>query len=151
MLPKRLSSTTFSRILVSFTIVLFSGSLFAQTIESRLVVTGLPSKKGELFIGWFNSTETFRKPALAIYKKKIAMNGESTITILFPGLPAGRYAIALFLDENGNGKIDKNFMGIPTEYYGISNNVYPLTRAANFEEAKFTLERPNQVISIKVN
>jgi uncharacterized protein (DUF2141 family) len=148
---KSTSIIILSKILVSLTIIFSCGSLTAQTIESRLVVTGLPSKKGELFIGWFNSTETFRKPAQAVFKKKLAMNGESTITILFPGLPVGKYAIALFLDENGNGKIDKNFLGIPTEFYGISNNVYPATRAANFEEAKFVLEKPNQVIRIKVN
>lgn len=141
-----------TKIIISSFFILFLGiQLSAQTIESRLVVTGLPPKKGELLIGWFNSADTFRKPALAVYKKKIAMNGESTITILFPGLPSGKYAIALFLDENGNGKIDKNFLGIPTEFYGISNNVYPVTRAANFEEAKFVLDKPNQVINIKMN
>ena len=37
-------------------------------------------------------------------------------------LPEGVYAIALFVDANKNLKIDKNFLGIPKEQFGFSNN-----------------------------
>jgi uncharacterized protein (DUF2141 family) len=39
---------------------------------------------------------------------------------------------------------------MPIEKYGVSNNVYPMTRAATYEEAKFNLRNQNQVISIRM-
>jgi uncharacterized protein (DUF2141 family) len=52
-------------------------------------------------------------------------------------LPHGEYAIAVFVDLNGNGKMDKNFLGIPKEQYGFSNNVMGRMAAPSFEQAKF--------------
>ena len=43
--------------------------------------------------------------------------------VVLTNLDPGRYAIILFHDENGNGKLDKNALGVPTEPYGFSNNV----------------------------
>jgi hypothetical protein len=39
-----------------------------------------------------------------------------------------------FHDENGNGRLDKNFLGVPTEPYGFSNDVQPWVAAAEFRE-----------------
>ena len=41
---------------------------------------------------------------------------------VFAGLPAGRFAIAVFHDENGNGALDTDILGIPKEGYGFSRN-----------------------------
>jgi len=41
---------------------------------------------------------------------------------LFPGVAPGRYAVSVFHDENSNGKMDTNFIGIPREGVGASNN-----------------------------
>ena len=54
-------------------------------------------------------------------------------------LPDGSYAIALFMDLNGNKKIDKNFLGIPKEQYGFSNNAMGTLSAPTFAQAQFTL------------
>ena len=55
-------------------------------------------------------------------------------------LPEGIYAIALFVDVNKNLKIDKNFLGIPKEQFGFSNNAMGKLSAPSFEQAKFTVE-----------
>ncbi|MCX6586242.1 MAG: DUF2141 domain-containing protein [Acidobacteria bacterium] len=55
----------------------------------------------------------------------------------FPNVPPGRYAVAVLVDRNKNGKTDKNFLGMPTEPWGVSNNVRHKTRAPRFEEAAF--------------
>jgi outer membrane protein len=53
-------------------------------------------------------------------------------------IPAGTYALVVFLDDNRNGFLDKNFMGIPREPIGFSNQYRP-KGPASFERAKFTL------------
>ena len=55
-------------------------------------------------------------------------------------LPEGTYAIALFIDANENLKIDKNFLGIPKEQYGFSNNAMGKLSGPSFEQAKFRVK-----------
>ncbi|MBV9841985.1 MAG: DUF2141 domain-containing protein [Sphingomonadaceae bacterium] len=45
-----------------------------------------------------------------------------SVTLTLPSVPPGRYAIQAFHDRNGNGKVDRNFLGIPTEPVGFSND-----------------------------
>ncbi len=66
-------------------------------------------------------------------------------------LPYGEYAIAIFVDANGNGKMDKNFLGIPKEQYGFSNNVMGRMAAPSFEQAKFEVTGPTtQNITLRI-
>ena len=51
-------------------------------------------------------------------------------------IPSGTYAVKLHIDENENGKLDTNFLGIPKEQYGISNNILLL----NFKRASFVID-----------
>jgi uncharacterized protein (DUF2141 family) len=82
--------------------------------------------------------------------KTLEVNGEPGATAVFENMATGTYAIAAFLDENGNGKMDTNFLGIPREKYGFSNNARPLMRAANFKEASFIVGNKESTISIKL-
>ena len=65
--------------------------------------------------------------------------------------PHGEYAIAVFVDLNGNGKMDKNFLGIPKEQYGFSNNVMGRMSAPSFDQAKFMVTGPTiQNIKLRI-
>ena len=66
-------------------------------------------------------------------------------------LPLGEYAITLFVDFNGNKKIDKNILGIPKEPYGFSNNVIGNMSAPTFDQAKFLISGPTtQNIKLRI-
>ena len=56
-------------------------------------------------------------------------------------IPAGTYAIKLHIDENENGKLDTNFLGIPKEQYGTSNNALFL----NFDSSSFDVDTYKKV------
>ncbi len=58
---------------------------------------------------------------------------------VFEGLTPGTYAVAVLHDENGNGRVDRNFVGIPSEGYGISNNRTYATASPKWDESRFTL------------
>jgi len=64
-------------------------------------------------------------------------------------VPEGIYAIALFIDANKNMKIDKNFLGIPKEQYGFSNNAMGNLSGPSFEQAKFQV-KGNSIQNIKL-
>jgi len=69
---------------------------------------------------------------------------------MFTNLPAGIYAISVFHDENMNQKLDKNFVGVPKEGYGASNNPKKKMGPPTFEEANFQLNGA-QSLEIKLS
>ena len=54
-------------------------------------------------------------------------------------VPAGTYAIGIFVDTNYNNEMDRNFFGVPKEQYGFSNNAKGSFGPPSFKEASFTL------------
>jgi uncharacterized protein (DUF2141 family) len=70
----------------------------------------------------------------------------------FTNVTPGTYAVAVMHDENGNGKLDSNFLGIPTEGYGASNNHTHAMSAPTWDESKFEVKAGQDVrlgISLK--
>jgi uncharacterized protein (DUF2141 family) len=65
-------------------------------------------------------------------------------------IPNGAYAIALYQDVNGNGKLDTNFLGIPKEPYAFSNNRIPVFSEPSFEKCKFEFNQQSQQILINL-
>ena len=63
----------------------------------------------------------------------------SSGTCLFKDLPRGIYAIAVLHDENNNNKVDTNFLGVPIEGYGVSNNKTYALSAPKWDESSFAL------------
>ena len=55
----------------------------------------------------------------------------------FEDIPPGMYALAVIHDENMNGKLDTNFLGIPKEGYGFSTGAKSLLSAPSFSAASF--------------
>jgi uncharacterized protein (DUF2141 family) len=64
---------------------------------------------------------------------------DGAATCRFEGLAPGTYAVSVMHDENGNQKLDKNFLGVPTEGYGVSNNKTYSLSAPKWDESKFTV------------
>ena len=67
------------------------------------------------------------------------------------GIPAGKVAVLVYVDENENGRLDKNFIGIPKEMLGMSNNYRPKGPPA-FELAAFDVtEGTTATLDIKLD
>ena len=128
----------------------FTLGLGTQPGKYTVRVSNLENIKGILYIGWYTDPETFPVNDRAIYREKIAVKDQSAVKVQFTGIPPGRYAIAVFLDENDNYHLDRNLFGIPKEKYGFSNNILPLLRPATFEESSFTLNGTKTLHSISL-
>jgi uncharacterized protein (DUF2141 family) len=61
------------------------------------------------------------------------------LTVLVPDLPLGKYAVAAYVDNNKNGRQDKNFLGVPKEIYGFSNDARGMFGPPDFTEAAFDI------------
>jgi uncharacterized protein (DUF2141 family) len=69
----------------------------------------------------------------------------------FLDIPPGTYALAVIHDENTNGKFDTNWMGVPTEGYGFSNDAKALLGAPSFSAASFQYDGQNLELTISLH
>ena len=68
----------------------------------------------------------------------------------FEDIPPGTYALAVIHDENMNGKLDTNWLGIPTEGYGFSNDVKASLGPPSFADASFAYDGRNLELTIRL-
>jgi uncharacterized protein (DUF2141 family) len=68
----------------------------------------------------------------------------------FEAIPPGTYALAVIHDENSNGKLDTNWLGIPTEGYGFSNDAKALLGTPSFAAASFSYDGQTQDMTISL-
>ncbi len=69
----------------------------------------------------------------------------------FEDIPPGIYAMAVIHDENMNGKLDTNFLGIPAEGYGFSNDAKGLIGAPSFSAASFPYNGENLDLTMSLH
>ena len=115
-----------------------------------LSVVGLESDEGKAMIALFNSEEGYSETGKNFKSNAIEIK-DSKVVWTIEDLPFGEYAIKLYHDENGNGKMDKNMLGIPSEDYGFSNNASGSFGPADYEDAKFIFNTSGQQHEINLD
>jgi uncharacterized protein (DUF2141 family) len=99
-------------------------------------VEGLKDDKGKLHASLYASEEGFpTKPEKALRHVDVPIVAGKA-RVVFEGLPPGGYAVAAYHDENGDGKLDTGFLGIPTEGLASSNDAKGFMGPPSFEKAR---------------
>lgn len=133
------ASTSVSRIIVMTSVLLLGGmAAIAQNVS--LTVTGMRSKKGDLCVSVFKDNQSFKdnKPSTRLkFAKSAAQGGNMRINLT---LPPGTYGIAMLDDENGNGKMDNNMVGMPKEGFGFSNFYLSGLSRPSFDDFRFEVK-----------
>jgi len=97
------------------------GTGLASAATLTIIVENVDTGKGPVLTGLYNSKEAFPKENEYYTNARTESTGK-TVTVTFSDLPPGTYVAAIYQDKNNNGVMDKNFLGIPSEKYGFSNN-----------------------------
>ncbi len=108
----------------------------AQAAKLEIVVANVRSGKGHVRVAAC-STETFLKDSCQWNGEVKAAPGEVTVTL---EVPPGIWAVQAYQDEDGSGKVTRNFLGIPTEGLGFSNDAPFRFGPPKFADAAFRLE-----------
>ena len=108
-------------------------------------VTGVESGEGQVFVGLCPTS--FEESTCTAGKRQPARPGAMRFS--FPGVPAGRYAIAVYHDVNANGRLDKQIFGLPAEPYGFSNDV-GRSAPPSFEGALVPVGDPAATVSVRL-
>jgi uncharacterized protein (DUF2141 family) len=120
-----------------------AGSASAASIEVR--VQGVTAK-GKVLVAVCDKN-TFLKDC-AYSGSAPAKAGETVVTV--DGVPTGSWAVLSYQDENDNGKLDRNVLGIPKEPYAFSRDARGRFGPPSFEDAAFELRDEKAVTTIKL-
>ena len=113
---------------------------FAQSADQdtlTVTVENAHSDKGRVWCALYSSASGFPKSGDAAKMRVSSPLLHGTAACQFSGLSPGRYAVSIFHDENGNGKLDSNFLGIPKEGVGASNDASSQFGPPKFDKAAF--------------
>ena len=129
---------------------IFSGILSTSAQEKHTVTLdfkGMKSDKGNLYVAIYNKEESFLKKPIKGTVVKIV---DKKATITLKDIPAGVYAVSAFHDANDNKKMDTNFLGIPKEPTGMSNDATGFMGPPKYKDAKFNVTK-DITLTINVN
>jgi uncharacterized protein (DUF2141 family) len=111
-------------------------------------ITGLHNRRGQLVVDLFDRAEDFLKKSLQTQKIDLSkVAALDPLMVTFKDVPPGTYAVSAYQDANENGRLDRNWIGMPKEDWGMSNNPRPW-RKPRFDEAKFEVKAPETTITI---
>jgi uncharacterized protein (DUF2141 family) len=108
----------------------------ALAAELTVTVRNVANAKGKVLVA-VCTRETFLTPKCPYTASADARAGD--VAVMIQNVPAGRYALQSFHDENGNGAFDRNFLGIPEEGIGFGNDAPIRLGPPGYDEAELTV------------
>ena len=128
-------------------LILSAGAAVAQEPASVTFEFETGERGGTVMVALFDSAQAYaaRQPISA---QMVPVSGSVT-RVTFEGLAPGDYAMTSFHDLDGDGQMDTNPFGMPTEPYAFSNNAVGNMGPASWDRARFDLAGPT-VQSIRI-
>ena len=137
-------------IIILCLLLLVGISLNAQTSKTNeisVVISNLKNNNGKVYVALYDTASSFLGEGI---KGDICKIENNSCTVIFKDVQNGTYAVSMFHDENNNNKMDTNFMGIPKEDYGCSNNAKGFMGPPKWEDAKFQVHNQSIIKHIKL-
>ncbi|WMJ74192.1 DUF2141 domain-containing protein [Cytophagaceae bacterium ABcell3] len=135
-------------LLVIFLSIIISSATFSEKGRIVIEVEGLRNSEGSVLVSIFKNKDYLEEKGVVSYVVGKVKDKQCVLTS--EELPYGDYAIVLIHDENDNGEMDYNFMKIPKEGVGFSNNPKLGLSKPSYEETKFNLDAKEVKLNIKM-
>ncbi len=110
----------------------------AAVLAAALTVSvqGVRNGEGEIVLA---VCEEAAYPAGRCAFRVTAPAAEGSVSVTVPDVPPGTYALRAYHDENGNGQLDRNLLGVPREGFGFGNDAAVLLAPPSFRDAAVTV------------
>ena len=122
----------------------------AEAASLTVTFKALKNTTGAILFAVVNSEEAYNDKAPAIAQIILPVAGDAATRVL-PDLAPGRYAIKAFHDVNGDGKMNANPFGMPTEPFAFSNNAVANMGPAKWADASFEVTAGANIHSIDID
>lgn len=124
----------------------------SMAADLDVVVDNIRNANGFLIVALYSqgTQQAFpAQPDKALKKIQVPAK-EGKQTVHFDNVDDGKFAVTIVHDENGNGTMDHNFIGLPREGFGFSNNPKVRFSLPSFDAASFAISGSPQQISISM-
>ena len=111
----------------------------ARAADLEVVLRGLKSAEGDARIAVHKRVADIAFPGGGVVAATIRPAREGEIRVVFTDLDPGEYAVAAFHDADGDGKLARNIVGMPTEGFGFSNGATGFMGPPSFDKAAVTV------------
>lgn len=135
-------------LLTAFGIAFLIGSCAAEAAVVKIIVENVRVGRGNLHLALFNNYESWDKESPILSPEFPPTPGRAEIRL---ELPPGNYGFFIYNDENGNGKLDKTWIGFPNEPYAFSRNYKLGMHKPSFEEFYFTVPLGGITMTVRLN
>jgi len=134
-------------IFLSLGFILVSTIVFGQTANITIKVNGIEEAKGGMNVALYDNAKAFPGRDHYVYREVVPINSKM-FKYTFTNVSPGTYAIAVYHDIDKNGILNKNWIGIPKEPYGVSNDAKGRMGPPDYEDASFVVK---QDIEMEIN
>ena len=124
-------------------------ALPAEAAELVIKVEILRSAGGNVRVGVFDSSATWLEGEKAL-ARAVTKAAQPATVVTIDGLKPGTYAVALYHDENGNAKHDRNFLGVPVEGFGFTRNPTVVLSPPSFAECSVEVPEAGAEVSVRL-
>jgi len=135
-------------LLILLLVVFCSLNLYAENVRVTVEITNVTVNGGKVYIALFSNADEFRREqpfiAFELNSTRTTLSQEMTI-------PPGDYLVSAFQDADGNGTLNFNILGIPTELVGISNFSGRGIPTKNFNRHKIPINETTGRVSVRLH
>ncbi len=128
-------------------IFLFLTASVTLAASLKVEVTGLENNDGDVHIALYDRAEAF-PDSDGMFAERTVVISDLKVSTVFVDIVAGRYAIAVYHDVNGNHDFDQGLFGLPQEAYGFSSGARAFLGPPSFQDAAFDVAEPETRIVI---
>jgi len=114
----------------------------------RIDIQALSSRDGHVLIALYDNAKAYDKDGEPLRKDKLAIDDELQARWVIDDLEPGEYGVGLFHDLDDDGELDSNFVGMPTEPYGFSNNARAPFGPPAYDKITFTFDGQDMTLTI---
>lgn len=131
--------------IVHTTLLALAGAVpLAQAADLSIRIDKVGSSEGQLMVALYDAGGFLKQP---LRNASVAASAGAT-SLVIKDLAPGDYGIAVYHDVNGNGKMDRNLMGIPVEPFAFGRNAQGVMGPPGFDAVKLALPAAGLATSI---
>ena len=122
--------------------------VISQNLQLKIEIQNIRIPEGQIILSYYTNEETWLDEKFTDHEIKFSKESvaDGKMTVAIENLEPGIYGIAFSDDENGDDKLNSNWLGIPKEGFGFSRNFKVHRRKPRWEEGKFRLERDTTIV-----
>ena len=125
-----------------------TGAGTLQKPDVNVTVSGVEKADGAIYVSLCRKNEFLTNRCYRSTGKRV--DGAASYDFAFEDVDAGRYAVAAVHDVNGNGQVDRNSYGAPTEPSGVSGKGLQAGAVPKFEDSAFNVSSKSVRIKVEL-